>query len=195
MQAAGRRSIGSGAIVLTGLAALGAAVFWDRPAAAIAPGGKGGKSEKVEIDVLFSPEGGCADRIIEEIEKAKRRILVQMHFFTSKPIGEALGEAKKNGVDVEVILDGSQEKGRFARWRPLYRDGITIHFDTKHATANNKVILIDNRTIITGSYNLTKSAEEDNAENVVIIRNHEKLFEKYLENYKKHREHSRRHSG
>lgn len=195
MKAAGRRSIGGGAIVLTGVAALAAAVFWDRPAAAVAPGGKDGKSAQVEIDVLFSPEGGCADRIIDEIEKAKRRILVQMHFFTSKPIGDALAEAKKSGVEVEVVLDGSQEKGRFARWRPLYRDGITVYFDTKHATANNKIILIDNRTIITGSYNLTKSAEEDNAENVLIIKNHAKLFEKYLENYKNHREHSRRHSG
>ncbi len=156
---------------------------------AIAPKGK---EKKTQIDVLFSPKGGCANRIIEEIDNARKTIRVQMYFFTSEPIADALIEAKERGIEVQVILDDSQQKAKYGRWRVLRRDGVTVSFDGEHATANNKIILIDRRTIITGSYNYTKAAEEKNAENVLIIRHAPKLFDKYLENFEKHSEHARR---
>lgn len=152
----------------------------------------GPKGKKTKIDVLFSPGGGCADRIIEEIEGARRAIRVQAFYFTSEPIADALIEARGRGVDVQVILDDSQEKAKYGRWRVLRREGVAVSFDGEHATANNKIILIDRRTIITGSYNYTKSAEEKNAENVLIIQHAPDVFDKYLENFEKHREHARR---
>jgi len=153
-----------------------------------------GNDRDPRIDVLFSPGGGCAERIVEEIGAAKETVRVQVYIFTSKPIANALIAAKKRGVRVEVILDKSQEKMTYGRFRVLRRAGIPVYFDREHSTANNKIILIDDQTIITGSYNFTKAAEEKNAENVLIIKGADDVFDRYLENFQTHREHSQRYS-
>jgi phosphatidylserine/phosphatidylglycerophosphate/cardiolipin synthase-like enzyme len=153
--------------------------------------GAGPKSKSRKIDACFSPNGGCEDRIVEEIGKAENQVLVQMYLFTSKPIADALVAAKKRGAKVQVILDKSQEKGTYGKWPVLRRDGVEILFDREHETANNKLIIIDNHLVITGSYNFTKAAEEKNAENIVII-DDESLCSKYLENYEKHHEHAKK---
>ena len=155
----------------------------------------GGGRKECTIDVLFSPDGGCENRIIEEIDGAKKTIRVQMYFFTSKPIADALIEAHKRGVKVKVILDKSQQKMTYGRFRVLRRAGISVYFDGEHATANNKIILIDRRTVITGSYNFTKAAEEKNAENVLIIKRRVDVLDRYLENFKTHRGHSSKYSS
>ena len=146
------------------------------------------------IDVHFSPAGGCESRIVEEIGKAEKQINVQIYIFTSKSISDALVKAKKRGVKVQVILDKSQEKQTYGRWPVLRRDGVDIRFDGEHEVANNKVIIIDENTVITGSYNFTKAAEEKNAENILIIHDSD-VAGKYLENYKKHLEHSKKPKG
>ena len=147
------------------------------------------------IDVLFSPDGGCEDRIVEEIDGAKKAVRMQMYFFTSKPIADALIEAHKRGVKVEVILDSSQQKMTYGRFRVLRRAGISVYFDGEHATANNKIMLIDRRTVITGSYNFTKAAEEKNAENILIIKGEADVLDHYLDNFKTHRGHSSKYSN
>lgn len=177
------------------LSCLAMLVWCMLPDADAAPGPKRERrKEERSIEVLFSPDGGCADRIIEEIASARKIIRVQAYFFTSEPIADALVEARERGIRIEVILDKSQEKMTYGRWRVLRREGIRIYFDREHATANNKIILIDDRTVITGSYNYTRAAEEKNAENLLLIQGFDDLFEDYRDNFKKHRSHARRYS-
>ena len=61
-------------------------------------------------EVYFSPQGGCTEAIIKELDKAKTSILVHAYSFTSAPIGKALLNARKRGVKVAVILDKSQRR-------------------------------------------------------------------------------------
>ncbi len=67
--------------------------------------------------------------------------------------------------------------------------GSATWIDAEHRIAHNKVMVIDGQTVITGSFNFTKSAETGNAENLLVIRSPE-LAGKYAENWKKHLEHS-----
>jgi phosphatidylserine/phosphatidylglycerophosphate/cardiolipin synthase-like enzyme len=60
--------------------------------------------------VCFSPNGGCTESIVKEINTAKSEILVQAYSFTSAPIAKALLQAHKRGVKVEAIFDKSQRK-------------------------------------------------------------------------------------
>jgi hypothetical protein len=60
--------------------------------------------------VCFSPNGGCTESIVKEINAAKSEILVQAHSFTSYPIAKAPIDAYKRGVKEESILDKSQRK-------------------------------------------------------------------------------------
>ena len=66
---------------------------------------------------------------------------------------------------------------------------VPTYIDDKHAIAHNKIMVIDQETVITGSFNFTKAAEEKNAENVLVIRSKE-LAKIYMENWNKHKEHS-----
>lgn len=62
----------------------------------------------LRIDACFSPGGGCESRIVETIQAADKSIRGQIHYFTSKPIADALIAAHKRGVSVQLILDKSQ---------------------------------------------------------------------------------------
>jgi phosphatidylserine/phosphatidylglycerophosphate/cardiolipin synthase-like enzyme len=55
--------------------------------------------------------------------------------------------------------------------------------------AHNKVMVIDGETVITGSFNFTKAAEEKNAENLLIIRDR-RLDELYAKNWLEHAQNS-----
>lgn len=64
-----------------------------------------------------------------------------------------------------------------------------MKIDAAHAIAHNKVMIIDGETVITGSFNFTKAAEEKNAENLLVIHDRA-LATKYMENWKEHAGHS-----
>ena len=66
------------------------------------------------VQVYFSPNGGCTDAIINQIDNAKSERLVQAYSFTSNAIAKALLEAHKRGVKVEAILDKSQKTQKYS---------------------------------------------------------------------------------
>jgi len=147
------------------------------------------------VEVFFSPKGGCTEVIIDEIENAKLSVLVQAYSFTSAPIAKALLAAHKRGVYVEVVLDSSQRTAKYSSATFFRNQGIPVHIDSDHAIAHNKVILIDDRTIITGSFNFSKAAEERNAENLLVIKGKPALMKAYRRNLAQHLNHSERYGG
>ena len=143
----------------------------------------------VPISVYFSPNGGCTDAIIKQIDNAKSEILVQAYSFTSTAIAKSLLEAHKRGVKVEAILDKSQKTQNYSSATFLANSRIPTFIDSNHAIAHNKVMIIDGNTVITGSFNFTKAAESKNAENLLIIKSDE-IAKLYIENWKNHKDHS-----
>ena len=140
-------------------------------------------------DVYFSPHGGCTDAILRELNKSKTSILVQAYTFTSAPIAKALLDAHKRKVKVEVILDKSQRNHQYSSATFFSNAGIPVTINAVHAIAHNKVMIIDGETVITGSFNFTKAAEENNAENLLVIHDR-KLGERYMKNWQDHAKHS-----
>ena len=118
---------------------------------------------------LLLPNGGCTDAIVRELDKAQSTVLVQAYSFTSYKIAKALLDAHKRGVKVEVILDKSQKSDQYSSADFLANSGMSVKIDSQHAIAHNKVMIIDGETVITGSFNFTKAAEENNAENLLVI--------------------------
>jgi phosphatidylserine/phosphatidylglycerophosphate/cardiolipin synthase-like enzyme len=139
--------------------------------------------------VYFSPNGGTTQAIIKEINEAKSEILVQAYSFTSTPIAKALVDTHKRGVKVEAILDKSQRKAQYTSASFLANMRVPTFIDDKHAIAHNKIMIIDKTTVITGSFNFTKAAENNNAENLLNIKSKE-LANLCIDNWMKHREHS-----
>jgi len=139
--------------------------------------------------VSFSPKGGCTEAIVKELGRAKRFVLVQAYSLNSAPIAKALVDAHRYGIKVEILLDKSQKMDRLSSADFLARTGIPTKMDTAHAAAHNEVIIIDAEIVITGSFPFTKAAEEQNAENLLIIRNRA-VAETYIKNYVEHSRHS-----
>lgn len=142
------------------------------------------------IRVNFSPNGGCTDAILKQINQAKQEILIQAYSFTSKPIAQALIAAQKRGVAITAVLDKSNWTQKYSAATFLKNVGIPVYIDDKHAIAHNKIMIIDNRVVITGSFNFTQAAESKNAENVLIIEDMPDLTRLYRENFQKHLRHA-----
>jgi phosphatidylserine/phosphatidylglycerophosphate/cardiolipin synthase-like enzyme len=115
--------------------------------------------------------------------------------FTSTAIAKALVDAHNRGVKITVVLDKSNRTQNYSAADFVAHAEIPCYIDAKHAIAHNKIILIDGRTIITGSFNFTKAAESSNAENLLVIHDHTTLYADYEANFKEHLAHSEPYAG
>jgi phospholipase D len=126
-------------------------------------------SANAVIQVRFSPGGHCTQFVKDTIAKAKKAILVQAYTFTSLPIADALINAHQRGVDVRILVDRSQLTSRYTQIRHIASQGIFVAVDSAQGIAHNKVMIIDDHHVLTGSFNWTKAAETINAENLLLI--------------------------
>jgi phosphatidylserine/phosphatidylglycerophosphate/cardiolipin synthase-like enzyme len=131
----------------------------------------------------------CTQEVVDALTGARKSVLVQAYAFTSAPIAKALVDAHRRGVAVKVILDRSNRTAHYSAATFLDHAGIPVWIDAQHAIAHNKIMIIDGNTILTGSFNFTKAAEQQNAENLVTIHD-AALAEQYTANWQKHLQHS-----
>jgi phosphatidylserine/phosphatidylglycerophosphate/cardiolipin synthase-like enzyme len=141
------------------------------------------------VQVFFSPKGGATEAVVNALDQATNNVLVQAYSFTSAPIAKALVDAHRRGVKVQVILDHSQRTEKYSEADFLKNSGIPTLIDAQHAIAHNKIMILDDSIVLTGSFNFTRAAEEHNAENLLVI-NDPVLAKAYLENWHAHEQHS-----
>lgn len=140
-----------------------------------------GQSVTAKISVCFTPAEQCESRIIDQIDRAKSSIRVQAYGFTSLPIIHAIQRAAGRGVEVLAILDNINER-KYSGATLLEAAGIPVWVDFEPAIAHNKIMVIDGRLTIGGSYNYTAAAQKRNAENMTFTESRE-LAREYLVNW------------
>jgi len=155
---------------------------------------KGITLNNAPAQVYFSPHGGCTEAVVDALNRAKSEVLIQAYSFTSKNIAKALLEAHTRGVHVEIILDKSNRSKKYSAGDFTAHMGIPTYIDSAHTIAHNKVMIIDKETVITGSFNFTKAAENNNAENLLIISSMD-LAKYFIENWERHKGHSEPYMG
>ena len=126
--------------------------------------------EGAAIEVRFSPGGNCTRFVVENIARAQKTILVQAYCFTSRDIAEALIEAHQRGVNVKMLVDRSQVANKHNQVRHVMEKGISVAVDKVPGIAHNKVMIIDDNFVLTGSFNWSQAAETRNAENLLLIK-------------------------
>jgi len=141
--------------------------------------------------VYFSPQGGCTEAIVTAVGQARRSLHIEAYTFTSHPILKAVIAAQTRGVEVAVILDAGAAEEQYSVLRSLVADRVPTWIDAAYHIAHNKIMIIDGETVITGSFNFTRSAEEYNAENLLVIQD-QALAARYEANFQEHLRHSRR---
>jgi phosphatidylserine/phosphatidylglycerophosphate/cardiolipin synthase-like enzyme len=138
----------------------------------------------IQIANYFSPQDAPEQYIVERLEQAQESILFLAFAFTSDPIAEAMIERKEAGVLVQGVMEERNSEGIGSEYTKLRRADVELLKDGNCYTMHHKVIIIDGRTVITGSFNFTARANELNVENLLII-DDPTLAARYTEEYER----------
>jgi phosphatidylserine/phosphatidylglycerophosphate/cardiolipin synthase-like enzyme len=127
------------------------------------------EQKSVEVENYFAPEDMVADHIIARISSAQSRIRFMSFTFTNRAIADAMLERARAGITVQGIIEDRNAENEYSQYAHLKREIHDVLTDGNPYIMHHKVIIIDDETVILGSYNFTNSADESNDENVLII--------------------------
>lgn len=137
------------------------------------------------MEVYFSPEDHVVNRIVGLISGAQESIEFMAYSFTSNDIGSAMVGQAQAGIKVTGVMDADQVKSnQGTEYDPFIKAGLDVRLDGNNGLMDHKVIIIDQKIVITGSYDFTARSEDNNDENVVIISS-PGVAAKYLEEFQK----------
>src|SRR6266508_4182192 len=122
-----------------------------------------------QVEVYFSPEDGVAKYVLGRLNAAKKSIHLMAFSYTANTIADAMIAKVKAGLPVRGVFERQNAGGTGSAFSRLRQGGVDVLEDGNCYILHHKVIIIDERTVIPGSYNFTGSAERDNDENLVIV--------------------------
>lgn len=134
------------------------------------------------IENYFSPNDGVAEHVVARVQSAQHSIRFLTFSYTDDATAEAMLERHAAGVTVQGVFETRNARGTGSEHERLKQAGLDVLEDGNCYTMHHKVIIIDDATVITGSYNFTGRAEKTNDENLVIIDNPE-LANAYVEEF------------
>ena len=140
------------------------------------------------ISVGFSPDGSAERLVLGAIAGARHSIRVAAYGFTASAVAKALIAAHRRGVAVQVLVDwraNFEEDRRYARHAigALQLAGVAVRAIDAYPIFHDKFMVIDDRTVQTGSYNYTVAAARYNAENVLVVWNDPALAKAYVRDW------------
>jgi len=128
-----------------------------------------GQVKQVEVENYFAPEDKVAAKIIAEIGQAQSRIRFMTFVFTSDEIADAMLERARDGVVVQGVMEKRNNEQSYSEYERLRETVHDVLNDGNPYIMHHKVIIIDDTTVILGSYNFSGNAENNNDENLLII--------------------------
>ncbi|MDP3734572.1 MAG: phospholipase D-like domain-containing protein [Nanoarchaeota archaeon] len=137
----------------------------------------------ISIQNYFCPEDRCAERVKEELKKAQKSIYFMAFSFTHEGIANIILLKHLDGIAVHGVMEARQvtKDSQFAR---LQYQEIDVIKDKNKQNMHHKVFVIDNETVITGSFNPTNGGDRRNDENILIIKDKE-IAALFLEEFRK----------
>jgi len=125
------------------------------------------------IQVYFSPEDKVLDRIIPIVANAQSNIRFLAFSFTDYPLAKAMIDRYAAGVDVAGVYEKTGSETESAELKTFVCAHVPVRQDGNPRFLHDKVIVVDNRIVISGSFNFSNNATDNNDENVIIIDNPE----------------------
>ncbi len=123
----------------------------------------------LRIQTFFSPQDDAARRVIDAIRGAQRKIRFLAFSFTHDGIGEAMMGRARGGVEVQGVFESTGSNTSFSEFGAMKRAGLDVYQDGSPYAMHHKVIVLDDRVTIFGSFNFSDSADRDNDENLLIV--------------------------
>ena len=122
-----------------------------------------------EVHVLFSPDDGVLRQLLALVGGAERSVEFLAFAFTSTDLAQVMIDRARHGVEVRGVFDEEQAGGQGSVYGLMREAGMEVRLDSLRGDMHHKVILIDRAIVVTGSYNFSRSAEERNDENLIIL--------------------------
>jgi phosphatidylserine/phosphatidylglycerophosphate/cardiolipin synthase-like enzyme len=135
--------------------------------------------EGAPVRVLFAPEDEVVDHLMPLVEGARESIRIMAFSFTHDTLGDAVLARARAGVDVRGIFETRGSETEYSELRKLYCARVPVRQDGNPGTFHHKVFVIDGETVVTGSFNFSENADDNNDENTVVI-THREIAARYL---------------
>lgn len=127
---------------------------------------------EVLLESYFAPEREVAPIIAGLVDGAREEVLFMAFSFTEEDIGEAMLERARAGTSVRGVFESYGSQASFSNY-PVFSvaglPNLRVRRDGNPRIMHHKVIIVDQETVIFGSFNFTNSANDDNDENVVVV--------------------------
>jgi phosphatidylserine/phosphatidylglycerophosphate/cardiolipin synthase-like enzyme len=141
--------------------------------------------DSTQIDVYFSPDDGIVFPLNDKLSLAEKSIRFMAFSFTTDELGETVRLKAEEGLTVAGVMEEEQVKSNIGTEYDLFKQaGLDVLLDGNAGQMHHKTIIIDERIVITGSYNFSRSAETRNDENLIIIDN-EQIADFYLKEFQR----------
>ena len=141
-------------------------------------------SDGTTIFTYFAPENDTISPLLKEITSAEKSIYFMAFSFTHDKLGEAIRNRFMSEIAVEGVFDENQIT-KYSEYTPMKELGMQVKIDETPGTMHHKVIIIDEETVVTGSYNFSRNAETQNSENLLIIKGNKDIARAYLDEFNK----------
>jgi tetratricopeptide (TPR) repeat protein len=125
------------------------------------------------------------EAIVNQLEEAKDSISIAVAWFTDKKLFNILLRKLEQNISVQIILcnDAINFKEKGLNWDTFLEKGGKLYaMENSLCLMHHKFVVIDTKTLITGSYNWTYKAVL-NRENILVINDHITLINEYLEEF------------
>jgi phosphatidylserine/phosphatidylglycerophosphate/cardiolipin synthase-like enzyme len=119
--------------------------------------------------VHFSPGNYCANQVIWLIRAARSSIDACVFTIADDRISDQLLAAHQRGIRVRIISDDDKSRDHGSDIRRFVEAGISVRTDDSPAHMHHKFAIFDGRVLVNGSFNWTRSASQNNQENLVTM--------------------------
>ena len=126
------------------------------------------------MEIKFARSESVADVIMSRLRVTSRSIDGALYRFNHPGLAQAMEEAARRGVRVRLLVDGN--KYRESRITQELLAGAHIPFrlafgrQGRGSKMHHKFVILDQQTVLTGSYNWTLESEDENQENLLVLR-------------------------
>lgn len=131
----------------------------------------------------FTPSLDCENQIIHLLNLAEKKIQIAVYSINNDHITQALLDAHKRGIPIQILTDRTQAGQQKASAPLLKKAGIDIKVHSKHRIEHNKFMVVDEEAMITGSYNWTNPASLKNSENCMVVWNDPDTVARYVRRF------------
>jgi len=123
----------------------------------------------VRVENYFAPEDNVAEKIIACLQKAHKSIYFMAFSFTDDAIGEVVRAKAKAGLKVRGVFENTGSETKFSEYGRMKAQKMDVLQDGNPYLMHHKVFIVDETTVILGSFNFSQNADTENDENLLII--------------------------